>query len=173
MKQEVIRYYDVTEFKQERDTKRLLVELKNSETRGRAIQKINTTYKLIINQLLQDTLYYQPVLDALNGDWNEQTALIKQTYDIGFPAIQNTKKLEKELKKLEKVCRNEDMERFRVIDNCNQNLREHTKVIKSLVRRDVSFHDPNITTQLEKLNIYLLSQILVCSVIDMIATLDQ
>jgi hypothetical protein len=171
IKQEVIRYYDVTEFQQERDPKRLLVELKNSETRGRAVQKINKTYKLIINQLLQDSLYYQPVLDALNGDWSEQTMLVTQTYGIGFPAIQNAKKLEKELKALEKVCRKEDMERFKVIDKNRQMLKEHSKIVKTLVRRDVSF---SLLLLLNKLiNSFKFSRITALSVIATIATHDQ
>ena len=50
LKQEVIRYYDIKEFKQERITKQLSVEVKNSETRTRAIQKKNSTNKKIIGQ---------------------------------------------------------------------------------------------------------------------------
>lgn len=135
--QETIRYYDIKEFKQERKTKELLVELKNSETRSRAVQKLNSSYKQMINQLLHDSLYYKPVLDALNGDWNEQTALVKQTHDIGFPAIRNVKKLDKELKSLKKIVKKEENERFDEITKNRRILKEHPKLVKTIVRRDV------------------------------------
>ena len=135
--QETIRYYDIKEFKQETKTKELLVELKNSETRSRAVQKLNSSYKQMINQLLHDALYYKPVLDALNGDWNEQTALVKQTHDIGFPAIQNVKKLDKELKSLKKIVKKEENERFDEITKNRRILKEHPKLVKTIVRRDV------------------------------------
>lgn len=138
MKQEMVRYYDIKEFKEERDTKRLLAELKNSETRCRAIQKINSTNKKVIDQLLRDSLYFQPVLDALNADWDEQTMLVKQTYSIGYPAIQNVKKLNKELKKLHEVSKREENQRFEQIAVNRQMLKEHPKTVKELVRRDVS-----------------------------------
>lgn len=138
LKQEMICYYDIKEFNEEKATKKLYVELKNSETRTRDIEKINSSCKKIINQLLHDSLYYQPVLEALNGDWNEQTMLVKQTHDIGFPAIQNVKKLEKKLDKLRRLSKKEENERFEEISKNRQLLKEHPKVVKELVRRDVS-----------------------------------
>lgn len=134
----MVRYYDIKEFKAERDTKRLYVELKNSETRARAVHKINSTYKNIINRLLHDSLYYQPVLDALNGDWNEQTMLVTQTFSIGNPAIQNVKKLENDVKKLRKVLKKEESQRYEEVAKNRQILKEHPKLVKNLVRRDVS-----------------------------------
>lgn len=137
-KQEMVRYHDVKEFKQEKDTKRLFVELKNSETRTRAVQKINSSFKKIIDKLLNDSLYYAPVLDALHGDWNEQTMLVKQTLKIGLPAIKNVKKLEKDLKNLSRVHQKEVNQRNKKITENRQHLKEHPAIVKKLVRRDVS-----------------------------------
>lgn len=137
-KQEMIRYHDVKEFKHEIDSKRLFVELKNSETRSRAIQKINSGYKKIIDQLLKDSLYYKPVLDAINSDWKEQSMLVKQTYEIGFPAVENAKQLEKDLKKLHKVTKKEENQRLVKIMTNRQILKEQPKILKSVVRTDVS-----------------------------------
>lgn len=138
VQQEMNRYYDIKEFNEERTTKKLLVELKNSETRCRAVQKINSTYNKIIDFLVHDSLYYRPVLDALIGDWNEQTFLVEQTYSIGYPAIQNVKKLEKKLNKMHKVFMKEEKQRFDEASKSRQILKEHPKVVKQLVRRDVS-----------------------------------
>lgn len=136
--QELVRYHDVKEFKQERDTKRLFVELKNSETRTRAVQKINSSYKKIIDKLLNDSLYYKPVLDALNSDWNEQTMLVKQTLNVGLPAIKNVKKLEKGLRGLSEVHQKEVNQRYKKIAENRQHLKDHPTIVKKLVRRDVS-----------------------------------
>lgn len=138
VQQEMNRYYDIKEFQEERDTKRLLVELKNSETRCRSIQKINSTYKKVLDMLMHDALYYQPVLEALHDDWKEQTMLVDQTYSIGFPAIQNVKKLEKDLKKVQKIVKKEENQRFEEVSKSRQVLKEHPKVVKKLVRHDVS-----------------------------------
>jgi len=138
MKQEGIRYYDVTEFKQERQTKRLFVELKNSETRCRAIQKINMTYKMVIDQLLHDSLYYQPVIEALNSDYDEQTTLVQRTFNIGQPAIENTMKLAKNLSNLKRSAQQEAVKIFETIDLNEKRVKAHPKTAKKLVRRDVS-----------------------------------
>lgn len=136
--QETIRYHDVKEFPQERETKRLHAELKNSETRTRAIEKTNLTYKKIIDQFLKDARYYEPVMSALEDDWKEQTSLVKQTYDIGRPAIKNSKKLGIELQKLRKVTGKEDKEHFDELLEFKSILKENPKIVRGLVRRDVS-----------------------------------
>lgn len=140
--QETIRYYDVKEFPQERDTKRLYVELKNSETRTRAIDKINLTYKKIIDQLLRDSHYYEPLMSALVDDWAEQTSLVQQTYQIGRPAIHDSKQLKKEAKRLRKVVLKEDKEHYDELHEFKNILSGNPKIVKELVRRDVSSQFP-------------------------------
>lgn len=137
MLQERIRYRDGKEFEPEMNTKRLLVELKDSETRARAIQKINTVYKEIIRQLDHDKLYYNPVLDALEADWNEQTDLVKQAVEMGVPAMQNVKRLGEELKHLVKRNMKEEKDRFEETGKSKLVLKEHPKIVKQLVRHDV------------------------------------
>ena len=136
----MICYYDIKEFRQERDTKRLLVELKNSETRIQGIEKITLTYKLIIDQMLHDSLYYLPVLEAVNADWKEQTILVQQTYKIGHPAIHHAKKTEREVAVLSKLSKKEEATRIEELIRNRQALREYPKQIKELVRRDVRFY---------------------------------
>lgn len=137
-KQEMIRYYDIKEFQQERDVKQILVKLKSSETRRRAIERTNMTYKFIIDQLLKDALFYEPVLEALNQDWNEQTRLVQQTYNIGFPAIEHVKHMKKEVSTLRHAIRSEEQIRYEEILLTKQVLKEHPKMVKQFIRRDVS-----------------------------------
>lgn len=111
--------------------------MKNSETRFLATESINRTYKTIIDQLLHDSLYYAPVLRAINGDWNEQTRLVQQTFNIGHPAIDHAKKMERDVKELAKITKLEEKKRFEEITINRQVLKEHPKLVKQLVRRDV------------------------------------
>lgn len=136
-RQEMFRYYDIKEFKPERDTKRIFVELKNAETRSRAVHKISAMYRKVIDQLLRDSLYYEPVLAALKADWDEQTMLVQQTFNIGYPAIQNAEKLQQELSQLHKTSRSEEAKRLVDITNNRQVLKDHPKTVKEIVRRDV------------------------------------
>lgn len=136
----MICYYDIKEFQQERDTKRLYVDLKNSKTRIQTIEKINMTFKMIIDQMLHDSLYYLPVLEAVNADWKEQTTLVQQTYNIGYPAINHAKKTERDVIKLSELSKIEEAQRFEELLKNRQNLKEYPKQIKELVRRDVSFN---------------------------------
>lgn len=136
----MICYYDIKEFQQERDTKRLYVDLKNSKTRIQTIEKINLTFKMIIDQMLHDSLYYRPVLEAVNADWKEQKELVQQTYNIGYPAIKHAKKTEREVMELSKLSKNEDAQRFEELSKNRQNLKAYSKKVKELVRRDVSFY---------------------------------
>ncbi|KAG5681447.1 hypothetical protein PVAND_010883 [Polypedilum vanderplanki] len=138
-KQETIRYYDIKEFQQERDTKRLYVELKNSQTRWRAIQNINLTYKNVIDQLLHDSLYYQPVIETLNNDWKEQARFMQETFNIGFPTIKQVKNIERQVKTLEKKTRKDEEKRNNDLFQNKLALRQHPKKVKELVRRDSDF----------------------------------
>ncbi|XP_070509987.1 uncharacterized protein [Chironomus tepperi] len=139
IKQEINRYYDIKEFQQERDTKRLLVEIKNSETRCRGIESTNLTYKHIINQLMRDSLFYKPVIDALNYDWQEQTRLVQQTFNIGFPAINHVKKMDKDVTKLSNISGKEKAARFDDMVKIKHSLKEHSKLVKQFIRRDSDF----------------------------------
>lgn len=134
----MIRYYDVTEFNQEIQAKALSVELKNSETRNRDIDKKNSTYKKVIGQMLRDSMYYQPVYEAVSSDWKEQTKLVEQTYEIGFPAMSNVNKLKNDMNKLQKLSKNEEKRQQATFMMKNRILLEYPSTVKQLVRRDVS-----------------------------------
>jgi hypothetical protein len=133
----MICYYDIKEFQQERYTKRLYAELRNSATRIQTIEKINLTYKMIIEQMVHDSLYYLPVLEAINSDWKEQTNLVQQTYNIGYPAIKHAKKTEKEVIWLANFSKKEESKRFEELMKNRQILKEYPKQVKKVVRRDV------------------------------------
>lgn len=135
--QEVILYYDTKQFKPEVEANELLAPLKNSETRTRAIQKEIATNKTLIGQLLHDSIYYQPVCDALQSDWKEQTQLVQQTYSIGLPATKNVKKLGAEMRQLQNVSKKEENKQQRDYFKSLQILEGYPGTIKKLIRSPV------------------------------------
>lgn len=88
--------------------------------------------------MLRDSLFYKPVIDALNYDWNEQTRLVQQTFNIGFPAINHVKIMDKEMSKLSKITKMEEKARYEDIMKTKKVLKEHPKLVKQYIRRDVS-----------------------------------
>lgn len=133
----MIRYYGTKQFKPEVEANDLQAPLKDSETRTRAIQKEISTYKTIIDQLLHDSIYYQPVWDALQSDWKEQTQLVQQTFSIGLPAIKNVKKLGVSMRKLQNVSKKEENKQQRDYFKSLEILEGYPKMIKKLIRSPV------------------------------------
>lgn len=84
-----IKYSDVAEIHDEEQSKILRMELKSSETRMRAVGAIKGAYKKIINTMMHDSIYFDPVLSALEEDLIEQNDFIKKTISMGGPALKN------------------------------------------------------------------------------------
>lgn len=135
--QEVIRYYDSDKLKSEVEANKIFAPLKNSETRINAIRKEISSYKTIIDQLVKDSIYYQPVWDALQSDWKEQKELIKQVYSIGLPAIKNVKKLGTSMQKLLNVSKKEENQQQKEYFKSHQILEAYPMAIKQLIRSPV------------------------------------
>nr|AAX33650.1 Dbuz\CG14609d-PA [Drosophila buzzatii] len=83
----------------------LLKKIENSNVRFRAIRTINTTYKKMVQVLLQDEIFYEPILSSLDDDNAEQTHMIKYIIYLGLPAISKFKQLNKEFHRLEEKAR--------------------------------------------------------------------
>lgn len=83
----------------------LLKKIENSNVRLKAITTINTTYKKIIQVLLQDEIFYEPILRSLDGDMEDQASFIKNILYLGLPAIAKFKELNTEYRLLENKSR--------------------------------------------------------------------
>ena len=91
--QDILKYRNVFEGPDEIMAKKIRMELKNSETRLRAIKTIGRAYTKIIDTMMHDSLYFEPVLTALQDDINEQSGFIENTIKMGLPALDNLEKL--------------------------------------------------------------------------------
>ena len=61
--------------------------LENSNVRLNAIITINSTYKKMIQVLNHESIYYEPILNSLQRDIQDQTDFINHIIYIGGPAI--------------------------------------------------------------------------------------
>ncbi|KAH8359706.1 hypothetical protein KR093_008423, partial [Drosophila rubida] len=83
----------------------LMKKIENSNVRLKAITTINTTYKKIIQVLLQDEIFYEPILRSLDADMEDQANFIKNILYLGIPAIAKFKDLNVEYRQLEQKSR--------------------------------------------------------------------
>ncbi|XP_034116400.2 uncharacterized protein LOC117576005 [Drosophila albomicans] len=83
----------------------LIKKIENSNVRLKAITTINTTYKKMIQVLLQDEIFYEPILRSLDEDMEDQANFIKNILFLGMPAITKFKELNFEYRQLENKSR--------------------------------------------------------------------
>ncbi|XP_017874697.1 PREDICTED: uncharacterized protein LOC108621721 [Drosophila arizonae] len=100
-----IKYENEFVLEEELVSRMLLKKIENSTVRFRAIKTINTTYKKMVQVLLQDEIFYEPILSSLDDDIAEQTHMIKYIIYLGLPAISKFKVLNKEFRRLEEKSR--------------------------------------------------------------------
>ncbi|XP_034116398.1 uncharacterized protein LOC117576003 isoform X1 [Drosophila albomicans] len=102
----LIRYENEFVLEEELLSRVLLKKIENSNVRFKAITTINTTYRKIIQVLLQDEIFYEPILRSLDSDIEDQGNFIKNILYIGKPAIVKFKELNKEYRMLMDKSRN-------------------------------------------------------------------
>ncbi|KAH8248302.1 hypothetical protein KR038_010540 [Drosophila bunnanda] len=82
-----------------------LKKIENSNVRLKAIKTINNTYKKMIQVLVHDEIFYEPILRSLSSDMDDQSNFIKHILYLGMPAIAKFKELNDEFRSLEEKSR--------------------------------------------------------------------
>ncbi|KRG00893.1 uncharacterized protein LOC26527546 isoform X2 [Drosophila mojavensis] len=96
-----IKYENEFVLEEEIKARILQKKLDCSTVKVRAIKTINTTYKKMVRILVQDEIYYEPILNSLDDDIVDQTRMIKFIIDLGLPAIDRFKQLKRQFRRLE------------------------------------------------------------------------
>ncbi|KAH8417086.1 hypothetical protein KR222_002897, partial [Zaprionus bogoriensis] len=96
-----LRYQGAHLIQEEVNSRVLMEKIENSNVRMKAIATINTTYKKLIQILLRDEIFYDPILRSLEGDMEDQASFIKHLLYLGKPAIIKFKELEKQYQMLQ------------------------------------------------------------------------
>jgi len=73
--------------------------------RLKAIKTINNTYKKMIQVLVHDEIFYEPILRSLSSDMDDQSNFIKHILFLGMPAIAKFKELNDEFRNMEDKSR--------------------------------------------------------------------
>jgi len=73
--------------------------------RLKAIKTINNTYKKMIQVLVHDEIFYEPILRSLSSDMDDQSNFIKHILFLGMPAIAKFKELNDEFRNMEEKSR--------------------------------------------------------------------
>ncbi|XP_034488067.1 uncharacterized protein LOC117792159 [Drosophila innubila] len=100
-----IKYRNEFVLEEELKSRVFIKKIENSNVRLKAIKTINNTYKKIIQVLLHDAIFYEPILRSLNADMEDQSNFIKHILYLGIPAIAKFKELNYEFRQLEDKSR--------------------------------------------------------------------
>ncbi|XP_023176769.1 uncharacterized protein LOC111603419 [Drosophila hydei] len=111
----LIKYENVLE--EEIQSRMLLKKIGNSNVRMNAIRTINTTYKKMRQVLLQDEIFYEPILRSLDGDIEDQQNFIKHILYLGMPAIAKFKVLNRELLQLSEKARKSQQSKIQILNS--------------------------------------------------------
>ncbi|XP_064550231.1 uncharacterized protein LOC135436541 [Drosophila montana] len=79
----------------------LIKRIENSNVRLKAIKVINSTYQKMVQVLLQDEIFYEPILRSLDDDLQDQANFIKHILYLGMPAIAKFGELNVQYRQLE------------------------------------------------------------------------
>ncbi|KAL7728292.1 hypothetical protein ACLKA6_007398 [Drosophila palustris] len=133
----LIRYENEFVLEEELASRVLIKKIENSNVRLKAITTINTTYKKMIQVLLQDEIFYEPILNSLDGDMEDQANFIKNILYMGKPAIARFKRL--------------NLEYHTLLDKSRKNLQAKMKMLASLKKPTTVFvpaeKPPRVSTQ--------------------------
>ncbi|KAH8310265.1 hypothetical protein KR044_000324, partial [Drosophila immigrans] len=100
-----IKYRNEFVLEEELKSRVFIKKIENSNVRLKAIKTINNTYKKIIQVLLHDEIFYEPILRSLSGDMEDQSNFIKHILYLGIPAIAKFKELNIEFRQIEDKSR--------------------------------------------------------------------
>ncbi|KAH8340750.1 cingulin-like protein 1 [Drosophila kikkawai] len=100
-----IKYQNEFILDEELKSRVFLKKIENSNVRLKAIKTINNTYKKMIQVLVHDEIFYEPILRSLSSDMDDQTNFIKHILYLGMPAIAKFKELNDEFRSLEEKSR--------------------------------------------------------------------
>ncbi|XP_017104214.2 uveal autoantigen with coiled-coil domains and ankyrin repeats-like [Drosophila bipectinata] len=105
MLQNRIKYQNEFILDEELKSRIFLKKIENSNVRLKAIKTINNTYKKMIQVLVHDEIFYEPILRSLSSDMEDQANFIKHILYLGMPAIAKFKELNDEFRNMEEKSR--------------------------------------------------------------------
>ncbi|XP_064550253.1 uncharacterized protein LOC135436549 [Drosophila montana] len=112
-----IKYENEFVLEEEQQSRVLQKKIENSYVRLKAIRTVNTTYKKMIQVLLHDEIFYEPILRSLDDDMQDQVNFIKHILYLGMPAIAKFKELNNKFLNLESKSRKNLQAKLQILDS--------------------------------------------------------
>ncbi|XP_021709657.1 uncharacterized protein LOC110679428 [Aedes aegypti] len=137
--QDRTKFMDPQELYEEIEAKSYELELRHCGTRIRTADAINRAYNEIIRTMLKDSIYYDPVLNALQEDLTEQHRFINKIRNTGIPTMKNVQSLQQEFEDIDRKTSKELTDRFNALMEHREVLNANNRRVKTLVRRDSDF----------------------------------
>lgn len=98
--QDQIAFGDLIELPGNVRSKELVVKIKDAKTRIKVVESLNKHCRAFIETAMNDSLYFDPILDAVKEDLDEQQDFFKHIIEMGGPAIENVDILKKHFSEL-------------------------------------------------------------------------
>lgn len=110
-----IKYQNEFVLVEESKSREFMRRIENSQVRLKAIKAINLAYKKMVRVLIQDAIFYDPILRSLSDDMEDQTNFIKHILHLGMPAIVKFKELKYEYFQIEAKFRKSIHEKVSIL----------------------------------------------------------
>lgn len=114
----------------------LTVKIENAKVRLAAAKALNRTCVEFIDMAMNDALYFNPILDAIQTDVREQHDILRRVRDVGEPAIENYEHLKGFFRDLNSKTMLELNARNASLTKCRATLQENAVRIRRLIRSD-------------------------------------
>uniref|UniRef100_A0A1I8PPU7 Uncharacterized protein n=1 Tax=Stomoxys calcitrans TaxID=35570 RepID=A0A1I8PPU7_STOCA len=102
-----VRFQNEYILQEELTIRTLYTAIKNSQTRLKAIKTINTTYKKMLQVMKDEEKFFEPILNSLSKDIEDQQNFIAYVLCVGSPVLDKEKELQQNASKLEEIKRSQ------------------------------------------------------------------
>ncbi|XP_030559272.1 uncharacterized protein LOC115761611 [Drosophila novamexicana] len=110
-----IKYQNEFVLEEEVKSQGFIKRIENSNIRLKAIKVINSAYQKMVQVLLQDEIFYEPIIRSLADDMEDQANFIKHILYLGMPAIAKFRELNFQYRQLEIKSRKNLLEKQQML----------------------------------------------------------
>lgn len=132
--QDQLNYGDMQQLTNNARATELAAEIQNVKVRTKTIQALNRTCTDFIQLAMNDALYFNPILNAIQEDVTEQEDILRRIMEISRPAIENFAQLKQYFSSLNEESMRQLNARVATLLKCKENLQENSLRIRRLIR---------------------------------------
>ncbi|XP_055908794.1 uncharacterized protein LOC129943400 [Eupeodes corollae] len=117
---------------EEIQSKQIRNKIECSNVRFKAITTLNDAYKRIIQLLINDEIYYEPILMSLQKDIDNQTQFTNYIIELGLPAITKLQEITEKHRKLEDKARRNIASKLQWVQNYKKRAQQRHSDLRKL-----------------------------------------